>query len=297
MIPRYISPLLSSHASNMDSTPLTSPIRRPILLNKHSSPLNPNANDIPHAIAIPRRLSGTNAGIPRSPTSPTRFLARTPLSFLSSSPSKSRASRTSTMTSSIAWQLQTPPADPNPGSHLALPSPKSLAPADLITTSNTGSAAHVSTRPLVKIPLVDATDPNHLMGTGPSPLRHKMVYLQSLPPSPPIVIPSAQLLELSPGGRANADDQHSIASPFVNLVSTASPVCPVHGPPVTLPFADSRRSCLQRRQSSLSRELDSLHLADSSNPTRDGTTSNHDADVSEPNLMFTVYIRPDHSSP
>lgn len=252
----------------MDPPLQSSPIRRPVLTNNHSSPLNPNSNESPHAIAISRRFSGTNSGMPRSPPSytsfhkPTRFLARTPLSFLSSSPSKSHASRMSSTGSSTTWQLGTPPAVAKLETHLLPPSPISSSPIDMLPMPNVGSAPHPPARQTVKIPLAAVSDTNNLMGTGPSPLRHKMVYLQSLPPSPPIVVPSAQLLELSPCGRSDTNEQHSIASPFVNLVSAASPACVANASSVSSPFVARQRHGQQQRSSSLSQIFDTLHVAD-----------------------------------
>jgi len=282
----------------MDPSPPTFPHREPVRSNTYRSPLNPNANDHPRAVAIPRRFSGVNAGIPRSPTSytspnnPTRFLARTPLSFLSASPSKSRALRISSTDSSIAWQLRTPHTAPNSDSQLALSSPGLLSPADSDTVPNVNSAAHGSARQHVKIPLANVTDPNNPMGTGPSPLRHKMAYLLSLPPSPPIVVPSAHLLELSPDGRADTGEQHSIASPFVNLVSTPLSATTILGPTsVSTPPNGHRRISQQRRSSSLSRELNSLHLTDEPIINRESDSSvDRDADVPEPNSPHAALV-------
>ena len=269
----------------MDNSSPPRPRPRPPPPQQSSSPLNPASNAHPIPLAG-RRPSATGLPYarkplaPNTPNTPTRFMPRTPLSFLSHSPSStfSHASHQSSA-SSIGWQLRTPLTTTNSMTGFPAPSPMDLPPANLALLNKLKSNHRLSNSPLhIKIPSSMSTSsigstgsPSHGLHM-PSPLD-KLDHLQSIPASPPILVPCAQLLELAPNTRPDATTQHSIASPFVNLHSSPSPRSAQPGPVSSIsPFLNARRRQLAaRRGSTLARELDRLEI--------DVDDAGHDADT------------------
>lgn len=300
----------------MDALPPTPPFRRappPNQPNQTSSPLNPASS--PHAIAIPRRLSATGYPYGRksfsynSPNTPTRFLSpRTPLSFLAHSPTTSSNVSHLSSSSSVGWQLRTPTTTANSASDLPSPSPASLPPADLpLANRSSTHSANCSKIHNVKFPHTGAAfgehngSPSFGLRTGrPSPLDNKFAYLQSIPPSPPIMIPSAQLLEMDPTPGVNVNTQYSIASPFVNLKLSPSPPLAKPGPVSAISplLTGSRRSSADRRGSSLARELHQLDVTDGRSASQPNIPPNQIARVPEPNPASpTVSRAPSPTTP
>lgn len=258
-----------------------------------SSPLNPDSNL--HPIPITRRLSANGFALARksltlnSPNIPTRFISRTPLSFLSNSPSAASHASGLSSDSSVGWQLLTPTTTASSSFDLPMPSPAELPPANLALAHHLKSNAFHST---IKIPSSTSSSFGGSAGSpsfgvlrhgAPSPLD-KLGYLQSIPPSPPISIPSADLLEMRPNIRTNVAIQHSIASPFVNLHSSPSPRSAVYGAiaaesPLT---SVRRRQSAGRRGSALARELNHLDLTNDE--------SGYDADHSLNGRSAAVHV-------
>jgi len=179
-----------------------------------------------------------------SPSSP-----RTPLAFLHNSASTSLSSLSSTDT-----MIRTPrssfssPSSPN----MQLPDFASISQMPNYLTDGT-----ISVPKPHKSSISSSLSSIHENGV-PS-LMDRLTYLQTGPPSPPVVIPSARLLELPPN--RNPDHQHSIASPFVNLNLNSNAESYSYSPTSVYPFPLASRQ-RQRRSSSLANELTDLHLDD-----------------------------------
>ncbi|KAK4688448.1 monothiol glutaredoxin, partial [Tremellales sp. Uapishka_1] len=195
--------------------------------------------------------------IPRSkfaqqPT-PTGLSFRTPLAFLAKSPTASPESSAS----SYDYHLRTPPLTTS-YSMPNIPTVRSvddMNPADLAVYNSLKLSAQ--NRPThVKIPLSPSSSRSsspHFSQPPqiPSPLQ-KLDYLQNIPPSPPIVVAPAQLLEYAPSDPDN--DAHYMASPFVNLNSPPSATHTGDAP------IRARRMTNGRRGSSLAREFGQLNM-------------------------------------
>lgn len=270
----------------MDALPPTPPTPRftprnlpHISPSPTSSPLNPTQ---PHDILAHRRPSANSfhhrKPFPPTPDSAPRLTPRTPLSFLANSPSiGSNFSRISSA-SSLGWRLLTPPQSPQ-FTGLPSPSPHQLPPANL----NLAKTSNSFDGPLnVKIRSSRSSEMSTDGGSDssdnqrhiPSPLD-KLNYLQSIPASPPIVVPSAQLLEMPPNTIPAAASQHSIASPFVNLNSSPSPRGAKPGPLSSIsPLVNARRQLANRRGSGLAHEMNRLELDNV------GDDTGYDADAS-----------------
>ena len=287
----------------MNSLPPTPPFHRTHPLNNHpnqiSSPLNPASS--PHPISIPHRLPGNGFSYARkssynSPNTPTRFLSpRTPLSFLSQSPTSSSNLSCLSTNSSIGWQLRTPTNTANSASLLPLPSPASLPPsAELPLAKRSFNQTTMPSKPHnVKIPRAGLNlsgepngSPSYGLRTGrPSPLDNKLAYLQSIPASPPIMIPSAQLLVMYPTPDSDEDVRHSIASSFVNLKLSPSPPLAKPEPVSAISplLIGSRRTFSDRRASSLSNEINELDFKNDTACLDNDNATNATARVPKPN--------------
>jgi hypothetical protein len=111
----------------------------------------------------------------------------------------------------------------------------------------------------------DDGSPSFGSRTGrPSPLDNKLAYLQSIPTSPPITIPSARLLESGSTSGMDVNARHSNASASVNITSFPSP--PRANPGSFLAdsplLVERRRISADRRRSSLAHELNQLNFPD-----------------------------------
>ena len=240
-------------------------------LNPHSnSPLNPSSRPIPSHIVTPsRRPSLPASPYARkfgSPHTPNRTTPRTPLAFLTNSPTSTVSSGSSLASS---FQLRTPNWNGPPAlAGLAPPSPMDLPPSQFTLTGKTKSAPPSSLH--IKIPspspasLSSSSSDNTPVSGKPSPLDN-LDHLHNIPHSPQFIIPSAQLLELQPNRNPNDTAQHSIASPFVNLNLNPSPPSGKPGP-LSLGISGHPRYrhvlMGNRRGSALSRELGSMSLDD-----------------------------------
>ena len=285
----------------MDPLPPTSPSLRPRTEhqpNPNLSPLNPTSS--PHAIAITGRLSGTSYNYGRklvhnSPNTPTRFLSsRTPLSFLSNSPnSPSDVSQLSSRTS-IGWQLRTPTTIADSASDPPSPSPAFLPAAQLPVVKQPGpypnlpSKRHnVQIARSIRAPGDDNGSPSFGLRNGrPSPLDNKLAYLQSIPPSPPIMIPSAHML----GSVLTPDADPSLVSPFALLdLTSSSPSTRTHPASAILSVtSDLRRSSTDRRGSSLANEIGHIDLDDTDTDSSTDAALDGDALIPRPNSAITA---------
>jgi hypothetical protein len=212
----------------------------------HPSPLGPT----PTPVSILERrpvlgLSMTKHLPPPVPSTPSPSSPRTPLAFLSNSASTSLSSLSSTDT-----LIRTPrtsfssPSSPD----MRLPDFASISRIPNYTNDGTVSVPKPH-KPSISSSL------SSIHENGVPSLMDRLTYLQTGPPSPPIVIPSARLLELPPN--RNPDHKQSIASPFVNLNANAYSYSPTSVYP--FPLAARQR---ERRSSSLANELTNLHLDD-----------------------------------
>ena len=285
-------------------TPIPTPAHaKPPVTNTHpSSPLNPTSS-----LAIPslrrastRGLYGHRKSLTPNNT-PDRFTPRTPLTYLSNSPS---GTSNSSYASSIGWHLQTPTAPAHAGVHFADPSPHELPPPATFAPRKS-SAPSLGYQMHIKIPSCNSSDSSTTSGSpgdtsfnAPSPLD-KMDHLCSIPPSPPIVMPSAQLLELPPNFHPDAHCQHSIASPFVNLNSSASPMSAKPGPVSAIsPLVTTHRRGRNfwRRGSNLAHEMNAIDLNDTYDPDESKYDADADTDDGHDALVPSP-TRTDHSSP
>lgn len=216
------------------------------------SPLGPSG---PSPIATQRNPYGQSPAMPAhhllgtpSPSSP-----RTPLSFLSNSP----GSLYSSLSSSPGYELRTP---------LTSLAANSASPSSPLK-SRLADLAPFPKRPVSGLHLtIDPKPQPHRLSISDislssidehpaiSPIDH-LDYLKSGPPSPPIIVPPADLLELPPNRDPDADHQHSIASPFVNLNVSSSPN-------IAHTVTSRRSSGDRRRSSSLANELSQLTMYD-----------------------------------
>ena len=239
------------------------------------SPLNPASNGCP--IPGARRLSGNGISYARksfsynSPNTPTRFVHRTPLAFLSNSPSTTD-SQTSQLSvaSSIDWQLRTPTTTANSVMDLPNPSPGELPPAKLGLAHKSKPQMSGSGLHHVKIPSSGSSSSGMSNGSPsfgiarrgiPSPLDNKFSYLQSIPPSPPILLPSADILELSHGSDIKPTKQHPIIF-SLETEHSSSPQSPCSIAPPVSPMLSQRRRTLTngRRGSALARGSHNLAI-------------------------------------
>jgi hypothetical protein len=234
-----------------------------------SSPLNPcNQPTSAQPIGQPRRPSfpsnnfGRNkSSIPGTP----RSTPRSPLAYLSDSPSLSISS----VASSSPWSIRTPSfpgtAEYEPSvdnmSSSALPPPQfafkkyNMAPPSPININL------IRQRP--ELPL----SPKN-MTPRPSPLDH-LDYLHNGPASPPMVNTHEILLEMPPKRNTDPSNQQSIASPFVNINSSPtehmepSPLTPAAARHARHPsLAISRPTLPHRRNKSLTLDATMGEMAD-----------------------------------
>lgn len=263
----FLLPTMSnSLQSDSPPIPLSAGFRtRPLPLLHSSSPLNPNHGDnmdlkpMPasaHPISTSNLRRMSNASYSRrgsAPATPTRFSPRSPLAFLSNSPSSSVLSTGSSL-SSIGWP-RTPPQSPFSHITIALSSPSSdRAP---MVPSSPGSAPMIQKSHIpAPINLSPPSSRSSVSIDVPSPMDNRPAYIKRrhdldiIPPSPPIMDP-AYLLEHDPAAHLAGD--RSIASPFHNLDM----------PPTYMPHSD--RAVPSRRASSgLSREFSHLEMVDKS---------------------------------
>lgn len=239
------------------------------------SPLGPSG---PSPIGTPRTPHLHDGQSPASPAhhllaTPSPSSPRTPLSFLSNSP----GSAYSSLSSSAGYEIRTPPTS-LVGNSASPSSPMKLRLSDLAPFPK-----HMGTTPHHTIEMKPQTHRSSVSDISLSsidecpaisPIDH-LDYLKSGPPSPPIVFPSASLLELPPNREPDDDHQRSIASPFVNL---NTPTASNHGHTISSRRASSER----RRSSTLSHELSHLDIADNG---LDVTIDDHDdaqCDVNTP---------------
>ena len=164
------------------------------------SPLNPATSAQP--ITSNRRPPLPHSpGYKSSNSNDYRCTPRSPLAFLSNTPP-------STMSSvSSQWSIRTPSS---PDTFATPPSNNGFRPGKLLTVKVSSASSLTS---------------------PPTPLD-RLDHLHALPPSPPINIPSALLLEMAP---VKPDLHHSIASPFVNInaLPEDKPLGPSPPPPRT----------------------------------------------------------------
>lgn len=259
-----------------DSSPSpASPLGPRPRLNPHSSsPLNPSSRPIPnHIVTAPRRPSLPASPYARkfgSPHTPNRATPRTPLAFLTNSPTSTMSSGSSLASS---FQLRTPNWNGPPAlAALAPPSPMDLPPSEIALMGKMKSAPPSSLH--IKIPspshgseTSSSSDNNTPVSGKPSPLDN-LDHLHNIPHSPQFIMPSAQLLELPPNRNPNDAAQHSIASPFVNLNLNPSPPSGKPGP-MSLAFSGHPRYrhvlMGNRRGSGLSRVFGLMDSADDVN--------------------------------
>jgi hypothetical protein len=214
----------------------------------HPSPLGPTPSP---ASILERRpvlgLSMTKHLPTPPPSTPSPSSPRTPMAFLTNygSTSLSSLSSTDTMIRTPRTSLSSP-SSPN----MALPDFASISQMPNYMTDGT-----ISVPKPHKSSISSSLSSIHENGV-PS-LMDRLTYLQSGPPSPPIVIPSARLLEIPPNRNPDTAHQHSIASPFVNL----NAVSYAYSPTSTFPFPLSGRQ-RERRSSSLANEITNLRLDD-----------------------------------
>jgi hypothetical protein len=227
----------------------------------HPSPLGPT-QPAPISILQRRPVLGLsmNKHLP-TPITPSPSSPRTPLAFLSNSSlsTSTSLSSLSSIGSELQLQLQTP------RSSFSSPSSTDMRLPDFASISQTPTYMNDGT---ISVPKPHKSSISSSLSSihehGLPTLMDRLTYLQSGPPSPPIVIPSVRLLELPPNRNPDTANQQSIASPFVNL-NTDSYIC---SPTSTFPFPlSARRTSRERRPSSLVNELTDLHLDDRS-PTR-----------------------------
>jgi len=207
----------------------------------HPSPLGPTL--APISILERRPLLGLSTIKHLPPPSPSPSSPRTPLAFLSNSASTFLSSLSSTDT-----MIRTPrtsfssPSSPD----MHLPDFASISRIPNYMADGTASVPKPH-KPSISSSL------SSIHEHGVPSFLDRLTYLQTGPPSPPIVIPSARLLELPPN--RNPDHKQSIASPFVNLNANAYAYSPTLVYPS--PLSTGQR---QRRSSSLANELTNLHL-------------------------------------
>ena len=287
-----------------DTTPRSSPSSTPVKRYANDAHVPSPSNTSSSALAIPavpHPSSGKHAtGHRKSLTphnTPDRFIPRTPLTFLSNSPSTPSIYTASSVTSSLDWHIQTPTSSAGTTYHLVEPwatsTPRKSSGSSLgnplhIEISSSGSSYSIDGS------TIDAS------ATAPSPLR-KMDHLFPIPSSPPIILPSAQLLELSPNIHPDANTQHSIASPFVNLNSSPSPRSVKPGPVSYIsPLNSARRRdpAALRRGSNLSHQMNALDLDDSraDDPTYDADDDDTDDGVAPAGDALVPWPAPSHPS-
>ena len=219
------------------------------------SPLNPTNH--PYPVHNARRAPVPGSPYSRKPSpamSPPRFSPRSPLSFLSNSPT-STISLHSSASSSTGPQPRTRVSSATLS--LDFPSLNDLSPAALVNHSKSDSSPaphHIkipssNSSSVGYPPSSSSSDKSHM----PSPLD-KLGHLYSIPPSPPVLDP-AHLLGLPPNTNPDTNIQHSIASPFVNLHSSSTPMD--HPSPR---LSQRRRDACPRSGSCLARELDRLDI-------------------------------------
>jgi hypothetical protein len=212
----------------------------------HPSPLGPT----PTPVSILERrpvlgLSMTKHRPPIQPSTPSPSSPRTPLAFLSNSASTSLSSLSSTDT-----MIRTPRTSFSSPSSPDMRLPDFALISQISNHMNDGTASV----PKPHKPSISSSL-SSIHENGVPSLMDRLTHLQTGPPSPPIVIPSARLLELPPN--RNPEHKQSIASPFVNLNANAYSLSPNS----VYPFPSATRQ-RERRSSSLSNELTDLHLDD-----------------------------------
>ena len=214
----------------------------------HPSPLGPAPASVSILARRPVLGLNTNRNLTQ-PSTPSPSSPRTPMAFLSASFSTSLSSN-----SSLDTMIRTPrssfssPSSPD----MRLPDFTSINHMPTYMTDGTVSVPKPHKSSI-------SSSLSSLHENGVPSLMDRLTYLQTGPPSPPIVIPSARLLEIPPNRNPDSAHQQSIASPFVNLNSGSYAFSP------TSKFAiDLSGRQRQRRTSSLVNELTDLHLDDPS---------------------------------
>lgn len=169
-----LPPWPNRRTSNHQRSPLAPPTSSPVGINKHEHGQSPTT-PIHHLLNTP------------SPSSP-----RNPRSFLSNSPGSPHAS----MSSSLGYELRTPPSSMI-GNSASPSSPLKQRVSDLLPLAihsavSRGSVSEPKHHRL-SIGDISLSSINELPAI--SPIDH-LDYLKSGPPSPPILVPSSHMLYL-----------------------------------------------------------------------------------------------------